>query len=140
MVRINLINPRYLTDQHLIAEYLEIIMLISYIKKFQNNKVEIPIEYCLGKGHMLFFKDKVLYLKKRHEQIKEEMSKRGFKTNKKINIKKINKNLLKDYKVKEKDLNIIRKRLIEKINKKPSYYRYYGENRDLKFLMGLTKK
>jgi deoxyribonuclease (pyrimidine dimer) len=140
MVRINLINPRYLTDQHLIAEYLEIIMLISYIKKFQNNKVEIPIEYCLGKGHMLFFKDKVLYLKKRHEQIKEEMSKRGFKTNKKIDIKKINKNLLKDYKVEEKDLNIIRKRLIEKINKKPSYYKYYGENRDLKFLMGLTKK
>ena len=34
MVRVNILNPRSLADQHLIAEYNEILMLISYIKKY----------------------------------------------------------------------------------------------------------
>ena len=76
MVRINLVNPKNLSDQHLIAEYNEILMLISYIKRYP--KLEgIPLNYCLGKGHMKFFKNKVEYLKKRHELIKNEMKKRG---------------------------------------------------------------
>jgi len=32
MVKINLIHPRYLTDQHLIAEYNEILMLLAYLR------------------------------------------------------------------------------------------------------------
>ena len=34
MVRINLINPKSLADQHLIAEYNEILMLLGHIDKF----------------------------------------------------------------------------------------------------------
>jgi deoxyribonuclease (pyrimidine dimer) len=64
MVRINIINPKYLTDQHLIAEYVEILMLLDYAKK--NSPCNIPKKYCLGKGHIKFFSNKVLYLKKRH--------------------------------------------------------------------------
>lgn len=129
MVRVNLVNPRFLADQHLIAEYNEILMLVGYIKKFPKiNEKDIPEKYCLGKGHMLFFKDKVLYLKKRHELIKEEMKKRGFKSSKKIRLNNIRKNLLNDWKPKKDDYEIIKKRLIWKLRKKPGYYRYYKKN------------
>ena len=63
MVRINLINPKKLTDQHLIAEYNEILMLLGYVKKYPKLE-KIPSKYNLGKGHMLFFKNKLKYLKK----------------------------------------------------------------------------
>ena len=58
MVRINLINPRYLADQHLIAEYDEILMLLGYVKRYPKID-DIPTNYCLGKGHIRFFKDKI---------------------------------------------------------------------------------
>ena len=68
MVRINLIKPEKLSDQHLIAEYNEILMFFGYVRKYPKlNKV--PLKYCLGEGHILFFKNKLLYLKKRHELI-----------------------------------------------------------------------
>lgn len=140
MVRINLINPKYLADQHLIAEYLEIIMLISFIKKFQNKKSKIPDEYCLGKGHMLFFKDKILYLKNRHETIKREMQKRGFKTNKTLNINNIKPHLFNNYQANKKDKERIKKRLIQKLKLKPKFYKYYGKKQNIKFLINLIKK
>jgi len=74
MVRVNLINPGCLADQHLIAEYAEILMLVGYIKKHPE-KDNIPARYTLKTGHMRFFKDKALYLKKRHEQLIKEMKK-----------------------------------------------------------------
>jgi hypothetical protein len=34
MVRVNLISPSKLADQHLIAEYDEILMLLGYVHRF----------------------------------------------------------------------------------------------------------
>lgn len=50
MVRVNLIDPKFLSDQHIIAEYDEILMLISYIRR-SKIRDDIPKRYCLGKGH-----------------------------------------------------------------------------------------
>lgn len=132
MVRVNLIHPKRLSDQHLIAEYLEILMLIGYVKK---NKIleEVPKTYRLGTGHIKFFKDKLLYLKKRHEELKKEMKKRGFVTRKTICLKEFGNKFCKDWKPREKDFKIIEKRISEKIAKKPEWYRYYGQNKDKKF-------
>ena len=110
MVRVNLINPGKLTDQHLIAEYNEILMLIGYVRRYPK-KEGIPSEYTLGKGHMKFFKDKLLYLKKRHELLKKEMKKRGFKGNMKIGLESFSNKLKKDYKPKKKDFDIINERI-----------------------------
>jgi len=85
MVRINLINPKKLADQHLIAEYDEILMLLGYVKKYPRLG-KIPGKYSLGKGHILFFKNKLKYLKKRHELIKLEMKKRGLMQRKPSNL------------------------------------------------------
>lgn len=145
MVRINLIHPKKLADQHLIAEYNEILMLLGYIERYPiikmiKGKSEIPEEYTLNKGHILFFKDKLLYLKKRHTNIKNEMKKRGFKTNITIDLKKYPKNLHNDWRPKEKDFLIIRERIIWKINKKPNYYKYYRDYKPKEFFIRLLKE
>jgi deoxyribonuclease (pyrimidine dimer) len=143
MVRINLIQPQFLTDQHLIAEYNEILMLFGYVKKHPYTHFKqlskIPKNYKLGEGHILFFKDKLRYLKKRHESIKKEMLNRGFKCNKKINSKEYDKKLMNDWKPSILDKRIIKKRIIDKINLKPYYYRYYGENKPKVFFMEMIK-
>ncbi|MBW2991638.1 pyrimidine dimer DNA glycosylase/endonuclease V [Candidatus Woesearchaeota archaeon] len=135
MVRINIIDPKRLADQHLIAEYNEILMLIGHVRKFPK-VYDIPKDYCLGKGHIKFFKNKLIYIKKRHEKIKKEMRKRGFKANKTIKLD-FKKELLNDWKPKDK--GCIKKRLIEKIKKKPNYYRYYGEKKSSGFFIKLIK-
>jgi len=137
MVRINLINPKKLSDQHLIAEYNEILMLVGHLKKNGFKKENCPEKYCLGKGHITFFKNKLAYLNKRHHLIKEEMKKRDFKTNKNLDLSEIDKSLIKDWEPKKEDFKIIKQRLKEKINFKPRYYRYYSKNVEQKFLIGL---
>jgi deoxyribonuclease (pyrimidine dimer) len=141
MVRVNLVNPKCLTDQHLVAEYLEILMLLAYIYKYQrhdvNNLGTIPERFCLGKGHMSFFKNKVLYLKKRHELLKKEMRRRGFVARKTLSLQGIGKKLKNDWSPNPQDLQIIRKRLKQKISLKPEWYRYYRKKRSKKFLLKL---
>jgi len=78
MARVNVgVNPLFLSDQHLIAESVEITMITG---SFRKNKYtvfsEIPKQFSLGKGHMNFFKNKLLYLRERHEQVNTEMKRR----------------------------------------------------------------
>ena len=138
MVRINLIDPNNLADQHLIAEYNEILMLLGYVRKYPMEK-DIPSEYCLGRGHIKFFKNKLLYLKNRHEKLKKEMIRRGFTPTKIIDLKEFPKNLRNDWKPHNKDFLIIKHRLCEKINLKPSYYKYFGKKKSKKFFLDLLK-
>ncbi|MBW2987477.1 pyrimidine dimer DNA glycosylase/endonuclease V [Candidatus Woesearchaeota archaeon] len=139
MVRVNIINPRCLTDQHLVAEYLEILMLVSYVKKHPDTG-EIPKDYRLGKGHILFFKNKLLYLKKRHERLKKEMKRRGFKATKTVSLRGCKKSFMKGWRPSKKDKEIIKKRLIARIRRKPSYFKYFRKKRTKEFLVNLVKK
>jgi len=138
MVRINLLPPEKLTDQHLIAEYNEILMLFGYVKKHPET-YNIHHEYCLGKGHIRFFKDKLKYLKNRHELLKKEMKARGFKRQITIKLSDYPKELRNDWKPRPKDFKIIKARIREKIKLKPNYYRYYRQPRTQKFLLDLLK-
>ncbi len=138
MVRVNIISPSKLADQHLIAEYDEILMLFGYVQRFPK-KEGIPAEYCLGTGHIRFFKDKLLYLKKRHEHLKEEMLKRNFKHSRTINLEDYPRELRNDWSPNKKDESIIIARLVEKLNKKSGWYRYYGEKKDASFFIKLLK-
>ena len=136
MVRVNLLHPKKLADQHLIAEYNEILMLVAYIRKHSSIE-DIPTSYCLNKGHMKFFKNKLAYLKKRHEHLKAEMKVRGFQANKTISLKGFGKNNVQNWTPTTKDFTIITKRITEKLRMKPTYYRYYGKYKDVEFLVGL---
>ncbi len=139
MVRINLISPINLADQHLIAEYDEILMLLAYVKRYPKTE-NIPKKYCLGKGHIKFFKNKLRYLKERHELIKKEMKKRGFKASKTIKLSDFKKDLINNWRPDKKDKDIIKKRLIQKINLKPEFYRYKKEHKPKRFFIDMIKK
>ena len=78
MTRINLIPVNKLTDKHLVAEYREMLRLRHLHPR--KTMPDIP-SYRLGKGHVLFFADKGLWLLKRHKQLCQEMRKREFTTN-----------------------------------------------------------
>ncbi|HLC87235.1 MAG TPA: pyrimidine dimer DNA glycosylase/endonuclease V [Candidatus Nanoarchaeia archaeon] len=141
MVRVNIINPRNLADQHLIAEYQEIIMLLGYVKKHPKTSLDkIPANYLLGPGHILFFKNKLKYLKNRHEQLRKEMQKRGFQPKKKISLMGLPKEFVRNWSPTDKDKQIIKKRLIERVSMKPSWYTYYREHKSKEFLANLIKK
>ncbi len=138
MVRVNLIETEGLADQHLVAEYNEILMLLGYVRKYP--RVEgIPERFCLGAGHVRFFKDKLGYLRKRHEALKKEMIKRGFKPRKSIDLSGFPDYMKGDWSPTERDKRIIRERLCEKISMKPGFYRHYRKRKsenELKRLVG----
>ena len=82
MTRINLVDPTHLTDKHLLAEYRELPRIFTSVRKliYQGKypfDVEIPDQYCLGKGHCKFFYDKVNWLKTRYTALARELNRRG---------------------------------------------------------------
>ncbi len=136
MVRVNLIEPLKLSDQHLIAEYNEILMLVGYVKKFPVLD-GIPKEYVLGEGHIKFFKNKLGYLQDRHNKLRKEMSWRKFKVNKKLVVKGFGKEYFSLWKPKKKDFDLIKNRIKEKIELKQGFYRYYGKQKNNEFFIDL---
>lgn len=126
MVRINCLEPSALADQHLNAEYVEILMLVSTFRK--HVKVpKIPESFRLGKGHITFFRDKLGYIKNRHELVASEMGARGFKNGEVVTIGDFPEELCGDWAPSEADADIVRKRIIEKLEMKPEFYRYRGQ-------------
>jgi deoxyribonuclease (pyrimidine dimer) len=125
LVRINLVKPCLLSDQHLIAEKNEIGMLFGYVRKYPAIKPnEIPRNYTLSRGHIKFFKNKLLYLYNRELLIRKEMNNRGFKCGKLLDLKCYNKEHLGDWKPKKSDYIIIIDRIGERLLLKPEWYRY----------------
>ena len=123
MVRINIIDPAWSADQHPIAEYKEILMLLGHVRKHPTIKA-LPERYCLRKGHICFFKDKLLYLKERHELLKREMLRRGFQANKTISLQGLPKELCNSWQCSDDGKKIIKKRITENIHKNPTRYTY----------------
>lgn len=132
MTRINLINPGELSDQHLVAEYREIFMVGSSLQRSMKSKSwsktinNIPKNFTLNKGHVTFFYNKGKYLDKRYQKLVNEMKKRGMNPNPDRKFKKDQwpKELYNDWQPIQKDYEIIRKRIDEKVSLKPDWYRF----------------
>jgi len=82
MTRINVgINPRLLTNEHLIAEHREIKRLcdVYYKRKLRGYKFPEALvkDFTLGKGHVLFFVNKPYYTYMRYDAIHRECLHRG---------------------------------------------------------------
>lgn len=137
MARINSgINPKYLSDQHLIAESVEITMITGALRKDGYMiKGSVPDEYCLGKGHINFFKPKILYLKDRLDEVNLEMKRRGFEPGTKIDPvdfpARSYVNHWNSWQPKFKDSCLVRQRIIERLKEpkkaKAGFHRYYGK-------------
>ncbi|AAQ00533.1 MULTISPECIES: pyrimidine dimer DNA glycosylase/endonuclease V [Prochlorococcus] len=132
MTRINLINPSELSDQHLIAEYREIFMIGSALqrsiksKTWEKTKKNLPKEFTLNIGHVKFFYNKGKYLHKRYIKLIDEMKCRGMNPNPERQFKKEQwpNDFYKDWGPSAQDIKLIRKRIKEKINQKPNWYRW----------------
>lgn len=132
MTRVNVISPLCLYDQHLVAEYREISRIPSAIIKLLKTKgtydilKDLPLEYTFGAGHVRFFYDKLLYIKNRHDSLKEEGILRGITlTSITIDLSGIPKPFLNDYSPTEEAIGLNLERIKAKIDMKPTFYRYY---------------
>lgn len=116
MTRINVsVPPANLTDKHLIAEHREIVRIPNCIRKGRYNLDGQPVYFTLGKGHVKFFYDKLLYLKNRYEKIYDECKRRGFKvTYFGGSFSGLDINLMNDYEPRYEDRIIIKERLVNK--------------------------
>lgn len=122
------IHPRLLTDQFLIAEYREIPMLIGSLKYWNwKIKSEIPSIFNLGVGHMNFLKNKLIYCKRRHEEVKNEMRNRNFFCDTlSMDFNGIPEEFCNDWQPNLDDSKKLRFRLKWKLQaKNPFFWRYY---------------
>lgn len=142
MTRINAdYNPKGLTDQHLLAEYRELPMVHSALRKsLRTRKANdiikgIPKDYTLNKGHVTFFYDKLLFLNNRYERLKIELTNRGFQldTSRILDNSGIPFEFFNDWVANDNDEEIIKQRLREKISMKKGWYKYYGKQLDNNF-------
>lgn len=83
MTRINIIPPSELHQKHLVSEYREIVRVFALARKAQHDmhKREQPSEYTLGKGHVIFWYDKLKFISDRYDQLCNEMHNRGYTCN-----------------------------------------------------------
>lgn len=87
MTRINVVPPAELHRKHLLAEYRELPRVFDLARKWAKRVNaweytgpyrEIPDHYVLGKGHVLFFYDKLLFLSWRFVHLVNECEQRGY--------------------------------------------------------------
>ena len=119
MTRINVgIPPAELVNQHLLAEHREIKRIPNCVAKGKYNMDGMPERFKLGTGHVKFFYNKLLYLKKRYIKIYEECINRGFNVQNYINAwDNVPDKLMNDYQPTEIDRDIIKERINLKLNK-----------------------
>lgn len=133
MTRINLTDPKTLTDQHLFTEYRELPRIFSNVRNAQAKgktpkDFKIPMEFVLGTGHMTFFYNKLEYLVYRYSLIVQECRFRG------INIsntdmeftKGLAKHWFNNYQPPVYSIEVSQQRLDEKILMKPNWYKWHG--------------
>ena len=117
MTRINCnVPPAELTTRHLIAEHREIKRIPNCVYRGRYNLKNVPKEFTLGKGHVAFFYNKLEYLRKRYEELYAECKKRNFNVTYYGDAwNNIPKELMNDYIPTERDEQIIRQRIKEKL-------------------------
>lgn len=137
MARVNVgVNPIYLADQHLIAESVEITMITGGFRRHQYKiKSEVPSKFSFGKGHINFFKDKLVYLDRRLKSVNAEMARRGFNASTDITdvLEEAPKQFVNDWNPSIDDTLEIRQRIVSRLNDRANgkpgqgYYRYNRE-------------
>jgi len=77
VTRINVVDPRDLTDEHLFAEWRELPRVFSLAAASPAGR-PVPAAYTLGTGHMLFFLPRLGWLGRRHAALTVELLSRGY--------------------------------------------------------------
>ena len=129
MTRINLVDPGELYDQHLVAEYREIFMVGSSLQRSLKSpnwdESSIPMQFTLNKGHVKFFYNKGKYLHNRYQSLITEMRRRKMNPDHSRVFKKEQwpAHLYGNWAATERDRDIVRARIAERVSQKPNWYR-----------------
>lgn len=137
MTRINSdIDPKQLMDQHLMAEYRELPMVIASLKRSLKTQSErevlkkIPPRFTLNKGHVLFFYNKLSFLKDRYAKLVDELLNRGYNLDhtRTLDFNNIPATFFNNWTATPTDNAVLEQRIREKIAMKPTWYKYYGKS------------
>lgn len=120
MTRINCIPVEELSDQHLFAEFRELPRIRHMHPR--NTEPTISCEYVLGKGHVMFFLDKGLWLEKRHKELYDELVKRYQRSDKNfetviplLSLDHWEEKYMNDWQPNEKEIDINVERVLDRI-------------------------
>ncbi len=134
MTRINSgINPKNLTDEHLLAEHREIKRICNnyYMRSLKKDFLGIPKLFTLGTGHVMFFIDKPAFTFKRYTDLHKECLTRNFNVEDFSNNWNIYKNSEfenKGYLPTHREQLLLSLRIEERINESnKNFWHYYGE-------------
>ena len=136
MTRINLAIPvENLTDEHLRAEHREIKRIChNFAVRYSNNSMKnLPNNFCLGTGHVLFFINKPTLTLNRYLSLYKECIKRNFNVQNysdNWNIYNGHFDYSKEpkFEVNDNHIQMIVERIVSNINTgKQQNYHYYGE-------------
>ena len=137
MTRINSnVDPKKLMDQHLMAEYRELPMVLASLRRSLKTQSErevlkkIPPRFTLNRGHVLFFYNKLTFLKNRYDRLVNELHNRGYNLdqNRTLDLNGIPSTFFNDWTATPADDAVLEQRIKEKIAMKPSWYKYYGKS------------
>jgi deoxyribonuclease (pyrimidine dimer) len=137
MTRINSnVDPKKLMDQHLMAEYRELPMVLASLRRSLKTQSErevlkkIPPKFTLNKGHVLFFYNKLTFLRNRYDRLVNELHNRGYNLDqgRVLDLNGIPSTFFNDWSATPADDAVLEQRIKEKIAMKPSWYKYYGKS------------
>ena len=138
MTRINLVRVEDLADQHLFAEWREIKMIVPAALRSLNARTaneilkSIPSVYTLNTGHVTFFYTKLYFLKNRFDKLTDELLQRGFDITpfdfETDDYSFVHNRIGQEFWWPTKrDIQVNIDRISQRLNERPSWYRYYGD-------------
>lgn len=146
LTRINTIDVEHLADQHLMAEYRELPMVIASLRRSKASKrgiPSIPEKYTLNSGHVKFFYDKGAWLFKRYYQLIKELERREYDIKpeeRTVDWSVYQSDLWNDWCPTEVDKTINCERIILRLGEKTEFYRYNRTKIDHTFIDFLKKE
>ena len=131
-------NVKDLADQHLFAEWREIKMIVPSAKRsIQAQPIskiyeKISSKYTLNTGHVTFFYNKLQFLKERFGLLTDECYQRGFDITpfdfETEDYKFVYNTIDQIYWLPtENDILVNIERIVQRLNERPNWYRYYGD-------------
>ena len=80
MTRINCIPAQELSRQHLVAEWRELprVFRLAAAACSSGRRLKAPERYTLGAGHVTFFYTRLGFIRRRWQELRDEMLRRGY--------------------------------------------------------------